>query len=54
MKRQEGIESRHGWKDAMTISDNIQHKVACGEKCIWKSHTKIVCPKFLGKKKKCI
>lgn len=32
MKRQEGIESRHGWKDAMTISDNIQHKVACGEK----------------------
>lgn len=35
MKRQEGIESRHGWKDAITVSDNIQHKIACGEKKVF-------------------
>lgn len=46
LKRQEGVESWHRWKDATTISDNTKHKTVL-EQSIWKRRTKTVCPKFL-------
>lgn len=36
LKRQDGMESRHRWKDATIISDNIQHKIVLEKKVFGK------------------
>ena len=41
LKRQEGVESRHRWKDATTISDNTEHKIVLGKTVFGKTTQKL-------------